>query len=124
MTVRSAKQWVAVGLVKIDGHPELFGKQAGEPFLQRRERRRHACQRAGRACVLDPSRGPDLRGRTTSECPQPPPEESQAGAGTRQNQEIVEEMIKIAATISKGAMSFLFAEHRAQWTSGSHPIEV
>ena len=36
--MRSAKQWVAVGLVKIDGHPELFGKQAGEPLRRRRER--------------------------------------------------------------------------------------
>jgi len=59
--VWSAKEWVAVGNVKIDGHPDLLKNQ-------------------------------DAKSQTAS-------------------QDIVKEMIKIAATISDGAMSFLFAEY-------------
>merc|ERR1719401_2916053 len=57
----SAKEWVAVSNVKIDGHPDLLSKQDSKASSQAKE--------------------------------------------------IVEEMTKIAATISAGAMSFLMAEY-------------
>merc|ERR1719343_1466020 len=57
----SAKEWIAVSNVKIDGHPSLLAKQDSKAATQAKE--------------------------------------------------IVEEMTKIAATISAGAMSFLFAEY-------------